>query len=458
MSRILISNGLIVTAERSFPGSVLVENGKISGVEKGKIEAECDHIIEAGGLYVIPGAIDPHVHLELETPGGFSADDFYTGTKAAIAGGATTIIDFVTPHRDQSLIEALEQRKATAQKSLIDYSLHMSITNWNEQIAIEAKKCIEREGISSFKLYLAYQDTIGIESRKLAMAMESIGEAGGMALLHCEDDALINHLQKKYISEGKISPAFHPLSRPPEAETTAVLKAISYSKLLRCPLYIVHVSVGHAVDLIAQAREDGLDVYGETCPQYLLLDDSVYQRPFEQSAKFVMSPPLRTGYDKWKLWKAIKDGAIQSIGTDHCPFNLKGQKDRGIDNFTKIPNGAGGIEHRPALLFTHGVLSDRISLNRWVELISTNPAKIFGLSHCKGDLKPGLDADIVVWDPKHKSVISAASHHQNCDSNVFEGFKTQGAPRHVIAGGKVVYSNGNFLLKDVKSRFLKRST
>lgn len=454
----MISNGLIVTAERSFPGSVLVENGKISGVEEGTIEVDCDRMIEASGQYIIPGAIDPHVHLELETPGGFSSDDFYSGTKAAIAGGTTTIIDFVTPHRDQSLIEALELRKAAANKSLIDCSLHMSITNWNEQIASETKQCIEREGISSFKLYLAYQDTIGIESRMLAMAMESIGDMGGMALLHCEDDALISHLQKKFINQRKISPAFHPLSRPPEAETTAVLKAISYSKLLRCPLYIVHVSVGHSVDLIAQAREDGLDVYGETCPQYLLLDDATYQQPFDQSAKYVISPPLRTGYDKWKLWKAIKDGAIQSIGTDHCPFNFRGQKDSGIDNFTKIPNGAGGIEHRPALLFTYGVLSNRISLNRWVELISTNPAKIFGLSHCKGDLKPGLDADIVVWDPKQKSVISKASHHQNCDSNVFEGFKTQGAPRHVIAGGKVVYSDGNFLLKDVKSRFLKRST
>ncbi len=456
MSRILIRNGLIVTAERSFPGSVLVENGKITAVEEGNIEAECDQVIEAAGHYVIPGAIDPHVHLELETPGGFSSDDFYSGTKAAIAGGTTTIIDFVTPRSDQSLIEALEQRKAAAQKSLIDYSLHMSITNWNKQVAGETKQCIEREGVSSFKLYLAYQDTIGIESRKLAMAMETIGKLGGMVLLHCEDDALISHLQKKFISEGKTSPAFHPLSRPPEAETTAVLKAISYSKLLRCPLYIVHVSVGHAVDLIAQAREDGLDVYGETCPQYLLLDDSVYQQPFELSAKFVMSPPLRTGYDKWKLWKAIKDDTIQSIGTDHCPFNLKGQKDRGMNDFTQIPNGAGGIEHRPALLFNHGVLSHRISLNRWVELISTNPAKIFGLSHRKGDLKPGMDADIVVWNPQQKSVISAAGHHQNCDSNVYEGFKTQGAPRQVIAGGKVVFSDGNFMLKGVKGRFLKR--
>jgi dihydropyrimidinase len=457
LKNILITNGTIVTAGDSFEGSVLIEGDVITDVFRtSRPDHNADVVIDAGGHYIIPGAIDPHVHLELDTPGGRSADDFKTGTKAAIAGGTTTIIDFVTPGRNESLAGALKKRKQAAQKSLTDWSLHMSITGWNDETAAEIRHCIENEGITSFKIYLAYQNTIGIDDHKLAQAMEAIGQAGGMALLHCENDALIGHLQSKFIAEGKTSPVFHPLSRPVEAESTAVLKAINYSKVLQCPVYIVHVSAGASVDLIARAQEDGIAVFAETCPQYLLLGDSVYDQPFEQSAKFVMSPPLRSGFDQWKLWKAAKDGTVQSIGTDHCPFNLHGQKDAGKDNFTLIPNGAGGIEHRPALLFTYGVLNQRFSINRWVELIATGPAGIFGLAHRKGDIRPGMDADIVIWNPEKKSVISATNHVQNCDSNIYEGFKTQGAPEMVMMRGKVVFENGKFQLQNAKGSFLKR--
>jgi dihydropyrimidinase len=457
LKKILIKNGFVVTPDESYQGSLLIEAGKISKVFRLPSPSQsADEVIDAGGRMIIPGAIDPHVHFALETPGGTSGDDFYTGTRAAIAGGTTSIIDFVTPERNESLSDALKKRKKVAEKSLIDWGLHMSITNWNEQTALEIKQCVEEEGISSFKLYLAYQKTIGIDDEQLALTMEAIGQAGGIALLHCEDDALIAHLQNKFIKQGMTSPAFHPKSRPVEAESTAVMKALNYGAILKCPLYVVHVSAGASIDLIAQAQDAGTIVFAETCPQYLLLDESNYELPFKESAKYVMSPPLRGSFDRWKLWKALKDKTIQSIGTDHCPFNLRGQKDKGVNNFTTIPNGAGGVEHRPALLFTYGVLANRITANRWVELISANPAKIFELADKKGDIKPGMDADIVIWNPDKPNFISAENHHQNCDSNIFEGFKTKGAAEMVMVNGKVVYNNGEIKLDNAHGKYLFR--
>ncbi|MBE0639737.1 MAG: dihydropyrimidinase [Bacteroidales bacterium] len=456
MKKTLITNGLIVTVDETFTGSVLIEDGVIADVIRSNEIPEADEIIDADGFYIIPGAIDPHVHMELETPYGTSCDDFYSGTKAALAGGTTTIIDFITPGKGEKMADALKKRKKAAAKSLIDYGLHASFVNWNDHTEREIDDCIRNHGISSFKLYLAYQKSIGIDDKQLALIMEAVGNAGGMVMLHCEDDALITHLQKKYLSEGKTAPEWHPKSRPVEAEATAVLKAISYAKILNCPLYIVHVSGAPSIQLIAEAQDSGIRVLAETCPQYLLLDEQVYSQSFAASAKFVMSPPLRGSFDRFKLWKALKDKTISVVATDHCPFNFEGQKANGAENFTLIPNGAGGVEHRPALLFTSGVLPNRLSLNDWVALISTNPARIFGLSHKKGAIQPGLDADIVIWNPDKKHIISAKNHYQRCDSNIYEGLATKGAPEMVLLKGKIVFSKNEFYLDGIQGEYLNR--
>ncbi len=458
MKKILITNGLIVTSVETFAGSVLIEGGMIAEVIRSRELPQADETLDAGGCYIIPGAIDPHVHMELDTSTGTSSDDFYTGSKAALAGGTTTIIDFVTPEKTETLSDAIEKRKKAAGKSLIDYGLHASIVNWDEKTGYEVEDCISTKGISSFKLYLAYQKSIGIGDQYLLKALEAIGKSGGMAMLHCEDDPLIAHLQQKFISGGNTSPAWHPKSRPVEAEALAVLKAISYSKTVNCPIYIVHVSGAPAIQLIAEAQEAGVRVIAETCPQYLLLDEEVYTKPFEQAAKYVLSPPLRGSFDRFKLWKAIKDKTISVVATDHCPFNFQGQKSKGKDDFTIIPNGAGGVEHRPALLFNYGVLSGRITLNDWVALIATNPARLFGISHKKGDIRPGLDADIVIWNPEKKQVISAKTHHQQCDSNIYEGMTLKGAPELVMVRGKVVLEKNDFFLDGVQGEFLNRKT
>jgi len=456
MKRTLITNGLILTAREQFRGSILIEDGLISQVIRSNQNNGADEIIDANGSYVIPGAVDPHVHMELDTPTGTSSDDFFSGSKAAIAGGTTTIIDFITPERDEPITNALIKRKLAAKKSLTDYGLHASIVNWTDNTAREIEDCINTGGITSFKLYLAYQKSIGTTDQQLAHALETIGKAGGMAMIHCEDDALIAHLQKFFIHNGNSSPAFHPKSRPVEAEAVAVLKAISYAKIFNCPLYIVHVSSADSVQLISEAQEKGIMVTGETCPQYLLLDQDNYEKPFAEAAKYVISPPLRSNFDRWKLWNALRNNILSVVSTDHCPFNLEGQKSAGADNFTLIPNGAGGVEFRPALLYTYGVLSKRITLNQWVALISTNPAKIFGISHKKGDIQPGMDADLVIWNPDRSTVISAKNHYQHCDSNIYEGMTTCGAPDYVIKRGEIVFRNNNFFLSGIQGEYLKR--
>lgn len=456
-NKTLITNGFIITSEDKFYGDILIEGEKIIQVSDKKINVSADEIIDAKGLYVIPGAVDPHVHMELDTPAGASCDDFFSGSKAAIAGGTTTIIDFITPDRDERWKDALEKRKILAGKSLVDYSLHASIVGWNEHTPGEVADFVANEGITSFKIYMAYQKTVGINDSQLALAMEAVGRAGGLVMLHAEDDAIISHLKSKFIAEGKTSPLWHARSRPVETEAIAVLKAISYAKILNCPIYVVHVSGAPAIQLIAEAQESGIKVLAETCPQYLLLDESLYDQPFEKSAKYVISPPLRGSFDRWKLWKALKDKTISVVATDHCPFNLHGQKSAGVEDFTLIPNGAGGIEHRPGLLFNFGVLNDRITLNEWVNLISTHPARIFGLSHKKGDLKPGLDADVVLWNPAQKKIISTANHHQRCDSNIYEGFAIKGVAQTVFSKGKKVFDSDHFFIDDAMGNFLKRT-
>lgn len=436
--KLLIKNGTIVNADGRQKADVLVEDGRIIKIAGNLSASSVDNTIDAKGCYVIPGGIDPHVHMHLPSPAGFSSDDFKSGSKAALFGGTTTLIDFVTPKRGQLLAEAIHQRKKEAEDCLTNLSFHVSPVAWRATMEEEIKNCIEKEGLKSFKVYMAYKDSIGLNDDVLLQVMKAVAQAGGMVMVHAELGDEIDVSRNKFAKEGKLSPRFHPLSRPAEMEALAVKKAIELAGRVSCPLYIVHVSSRESLVYIKEAQEKGQLVYAETCPQYLLLDDSKYDGDFEQVAKFVMSPPLRKLEDNDALWEALKDGTIQTVGTDHCPFTMK-QKESGIADFRKIPNGAGGVEHRMSLLFTFGVLERKITMEQFVAITSANATKIFGLFPQKGIIAEGSDADIVVWDPKKSVSISVISHHQNCDINIYEGIKTTGSPKYVLLNGKIVY-------------------
>jgi len=433
---ILIKNGTIVNADKSFSADVLISEGEIIGIGTGlSPQTKKTELTDARNKYIFPGGIDPHVHLHLPGAAGFSSDDFYTGSKAALYGGTTSFIDFVTPRKGQNLVGALHERKKEASSSLLDHTFHISPIEWRDSMPEEIKACVD-EGIKSFKIYMAYLDTIGLKDDDIRKVMKAVADAGGMITVHCELGEEVDRLRKEFIDSGKTNSEYHPQSRPNYVESEAVKKAIDFADEAGCPIYIVHVSTKESLEHIKKAQQKGQRVFAETCPHYLLLDDSKYLGEFDKTAPFVMSPPLRKKEDNEALWQAIMEGIIQTIGTDHCPFTLE-QKKLGIHDFTKIPNGAGGIEHRIALLYTYGVLKDRISINKFIDLVSTQPAKIFSLYPKKGVIRIGSDADIVVWDPEKENIISAKTHHQNCDINIYEGFKIKGGPEFVI-------HNGNF--------------
>ncbi len=439
---LLIKNGTIVNGDQTQNADILVSDGIIKEIAKDlSADDNTTKIINAKGKYVFPGGIDPHVHMNLPTPVGYSSDDFYTGTRTALQGGTTTIIDFVTPNRGQSLIEALEVRNREAAKSLCNYYFHVSPVEWRDSTQAEIESLIKYKGIRSFKCYMAYQNSVGLNDDDLFRVMRVVGKTGGIVTVHCELGDEIEVLREKY-SNKEFPPAeAHLLSRPSEMEAEAVMRAIQLARKANCPLYIVHVSSAQSLEHIAKAQQEDQVIYAETCPQYLLLDQSNYKRPFEEAAAYVMSPPLRTNQDNEALWDAIANGVVQTIGTDHCPFTLE-QKRQGFDDFRKIPNGAGGVEHRMSLLFTYGVLQNRISLNKYVELTSTNPAKIFGLYPRKGVVADGSDADILIWNPEKENTISVKNQHQNSDLNIYEGFETKGDPEYVIHKGAIISEKG----------------
>lgn len=444
----LIKNGLIVNADSSFKSDILCVDGKISRIGKNIAVLDLESsIIDASDCLILPGGIDTHVHLHLPTPAGFSADDFATGSKAALAGGTTSFIDFVTPHRGQSIVEALRLRRQEAANSLCDVKLHVSPVEWTNQTEQEIIHCIKNEGIKSFKVYMAYQSTIGLRKEDIFKVMKVVGKHGGIVTMHCEMDEIIEKNRKQLLSQGKTAPKFHPLSRPNAVESEAVKNAIALAEKAECPLYIVHVSTHEALDHIHKAQSKRQPVYAETCPQYLLLDESLYDQPFDQACAYVMSPPLRKKEDREALWQAIADGIILTVGTDHCPFTLE-QKRLGLHDFTKIPNGAGGVEHRMSLLYTYGVLQNRISLQKFVEITSTNAAKIIGWFPQKGIIQAGSNADLLVWDPNAKQKISAKTHHQNCDLNVYKGFEVQGLPKYTFISGTLKWNADDADLAD----------
>lgn len=454
----LIKNGDIILNNQIFKGDLLIENDKIARV-KTNIEADSETVIvDAGGKYVIPGGVDAHVHMHLLTSAGFSSDDFYTGSIAAYYGGTTSFIDFVTPNKNESLIEAMEKRLIDGSISLCDYALHMSITSWNETVSKEMEICVQKYGIQSFKTYLAYKGVIGIEYSDLEKVMLKAKSLNAMVTVHCEEGDEIIKRQKDFICEGKTSPLYHVLSRTVEVESDSVKKVVDLAEKTGCATYIVHTSTAESIKHITNAQKRGTHVYSETCPQYLVLDDKVYEKSTEESLKYIISPPIRKKEDCKALWTALKNKNCKVVATDHCPFNTLGQKEVGKNDFTKIPNGAGGIEHRLALLYTYGVLENKISLFDWVELCAVNPAKIFGLYPRKGSLEIGADADIVIWNPDTQAVISKNTHHQHCDSNIYEGIKIKGQAETVFHKGKMVISGGK--LNDVleKGVYLREIT
>ncbi len=454
---ILIKNGIVVNADGKKVTDILIDDGLIKKIDSGinVNRFKKAEIIDAEGKYIFPGGIDPHVHMHLPTAAGFSSDDFYTGSRAALSGGTTTIIDFVTPHKDEPLCEALQKRKSEAVNCLTDYSFHVSPVEWRESMPSEIKNCT-KEGITSFKVYMAYKDTIGLDDDTLKRVMKNVASTGGTVTVHCEDGDEIEKLRNKFYEEGKLSPEYHPLSRPAVLEAAAVKKAIDFAAETNCKLYIVHVSSKLSLQYIISSQAKGQKVYAETCPHYLLLDDSKYQGDFEHTAPFVLSPPLRKKDDNNALWKALAESTVQTVGTDHCPFNME-QKRMGLHDFRKIANGAGGVEHRLTLLFTYGVLTGKISLNKFVELTSANAAKIFGLYPQKGVIAEGSDADIVIWDTGIKKTISTKNHIMNCDNDIYEGFEISGSPGIVIKRGEIVFKEGKLEENISNGRFLYRN-
>lgn len=454
---ILIRNGTVVTSEETRVGDVLCQDGTIVALGSDLEAGSADETIDASGQYVFPGGLDPHVHMELSFMGTISADDFETGTAAGVAGGTTSIIDFVIPARDQDLMEGLAEWHAKADKAVADYAFHMAVTWWGDQTSEWMRRCVQEEGIPSFKTFMAYRGAIGVDDHELIQVMRTAMELGALTMVHAEHGDMVVHLQEQLFAEGKIEPKYHALSRPAPVEAEATSRAIMLARMTQEPLYVVHVTCRESAAAIAEARARGQNVIGETCPQYLLLDDSVYDQPDFLGAAAVMSPPIRPRGHQEALWEALREGTLEVVATDHCPFNLVGQKDLGKEDFRKIPNGAAGIQHRLALMYTYGVLEGRLDLNQFVDLTSTRAAKIFGLYPRKGSITVGADADLVVWDPEATGTISAKTHHHRVDTNIFEGFRTKGAPTTVVVNGRVQFQDGDLRVERGAGRYLERT-
>ena len=445
----------MVTATERWTGDIRCREGRIVELGEGLERLRDEELIDASGQYVFPGGVDPHVHMELPVAGTVSADDFESGTAAALAGGTTTIVDFVHPERGQDFFDALAARRAEAAKAVADYGLHMAVTWWGDGTPAALARCVHEEGIPTFKAYMAYKETVGIDDDTLVRLMRSLASLDGLLLVHAEHGEMIADLRERYAADGATSPLFHALSRPPELEGEATGRAALLSHFTGAELYIVHVTCDQARAAIAAARRRGDPVHGETCPQYLLLDQSVYEKPDFAGAAYVCAPPIRPEGHQAVLWEALRDGTLEVVGTDHCPFTMA-QKAAGREDFRLIPGGTAGVEHRLALLYTFGVGRGVIDLHRFVDLVSTAPARLMGLYPRKGAIAVGADADLVIWDPTATATISAATHHHRCDRSIFEGVEVLGLPSVVLAGGRVVLRNGDLRAERGAGRFLHR--
>jgi len=457
MPSVLIQHGTVVNANATMKADVLIEGAVIKEVRAGIPPSAAKTVVDATGLLLLPGGIDAHTHLDMPFGGTNSADDFLTGTRAAAIGGTTTIVDFAIQARGTKMRTALDTwwKKAEG-KACIDYGLHMIVTDLPDA-GLEDMDDLVREGVASFKLFMAYPNVLMVDDATIFKAMRQTAKNGALICMHAENGSVIDVIVQQALAEGKTAPIYHALTRPTVAEAEAVHRAIAMAEMAGVPVYIVHLSSEDALNQVREARDRGLPAFAETCPQYLLLslEDNMVDKGWE-GAKYVFTPPLREKRNQPKLWEGLRQDNLQVVSTDHCPFCFEDQKALGKNDFTKIPNGGPGIENRLQLLHHHGVGSGNMTLNRFVELVSTAPARIFGMYPKKGVLASGSDADIVLWDPDASHTISAATHHMRVDYSMFEGFKVRGNAQDVYSRGELIVSKGQFIGKPGRGEYLRR--
>ncbi|HLK33528.1 MAG TPA: dihydropyrimidinase [Terriglobales bacterium] len=452
----IIANGTVVTATDTFVADVAVSQGLIVALGKNLPRDNARRVVDATGKYVMPGGIDVHTHLDMPFGGTTSADDFESGTRAAAFGGTTTLIDFAIQYKGQALREAFDtwMRKAEG-KAVCDYAFHCIITDLPDTRLPEIKSLVG-EGVTSFKLFMAYPGVFMLDDATIFKTFQAAAKQGAMVCMHAENGGAIDVIVKQALAEGKTAPKYHALTRPTTAEAEATARAIALAEMAHAPVYIVHLSCNDALEKVREARDRGLPVHAETCPQYLYLSIENFDVPGFEGAKYVFTPPLREKWHQEKLWDGLKND-LEVVSTDHCPFCFKEQKELGRDDFTKIPNGGPGIEHRLSLVYSGGVGGGRFSINRFVELVSTTPAKLFGLYPRKGTVAVGADADLVIFDPKRKHKISAQTHHMRVDYSMFEGIEVTGMPDTVFSRGEIIVEKDSFLGRAGRGQFIRRS-
>jgi dihydropyrimidinase len=462
MSKVLIQHGTIVNADSTIKADLLIGGTTIKEIRAGIPSSAADKVVDATGLLLLPGGIDAHTHLDMPFGGTNSADDFLTGTRAAAIGGTTTIVDFAIQARGTKMRAALDTWwKKAENKACIDYGLHMIVTDLPDA-GLEDMDDLVREGVASFKLFMAYPNVLMVDDATIFKALRQTAKNGALICMHAENGSVIDVIVRQALADGKTAPIHHALTRPTIAEAEAVHRAIAMAEMAGVPVYIVHLSSEDALNQVREARDRGLPAFAETCPQYLLLsiEDNMLEKNGVdkgwEGAKYVFTPPLRERANQPKLWDGLRSDNLQVVSTDHCPFCFEDQKALGKDDFTKIPNGGPGIENRLQLLHHHGVGQGNFSINRFVELVSTAPARIFGMYPKKGVLAVGSDADIVLWDENADYTISAATHHMKVDYSMFEGFRVRGNARDVYSRGELIVSKGEFIGKPGRGQYLRR--
>jgi dihydropyrimidinase len=451
---LLIKNGRIITAADDYIADIFVEGQTISAIGK-DLHVKAEREIDASGLLVLPGGVDPHVHLDMPFMGTFSSDTHATGTRAALFGGTTTVIDFVLQRQGHTLKEALDEWNGRAEGTAYgDYSFHMAVTDYNDTTRTEIREMIEKEGITSFKTFMAYKGALMIDDRQMTALMQEVKRQGGLVTVHATNGDMIDYLIAQHRAEGKFAPLYHYLSQPEVTEAEASGRFADIADYTGCPGYIVHLTCEGALNAVRNATRRNQKLFVETCIQYLLLDASLYEQDFE-GAKWVMSPPLREKKDQLTPWAGINQGLVNVVATDHCPFMWE-QKLMGKSDFSRIPNGHPAIENRMELLYSEGVHKGKISLNKYVEVACTNPAKIFGMFPRKGTLAPGSDADIVLFDPLAGHTLSASTHHMNVDYSAYEGWQLTGKVKTVLLRGRIAIDKGECLLEQGYGKFIRR--
>ncbi len=454
---ILIKGGRVVTAADDVVADVLVEGERIS-VIGANLDVAADSTIDAGGKYVLPGCIDPHTHLDMPFGGTVTVDDFESGQTSAAFGGTTCHVDFCIQAQGQTFAEALDGWHAKANgKTLIDYGFHIAVTDLRDEERLSELAALPAQGITSYKLFMAYKNVLQVDDGTLFRAMEVAAASGALVMVHAENGDAIDVLVREALARGETAPIHHALTRPPELEGEATNRAIQLARIAGAPLYVVHVTCREAVEPIRRARELGWDVWGETCTQYFFKSIDDLARPNFEGAKYVYSPPARDAANHAVLWDAVRTDALSAISTDHCAFLWDGQKTLGSDDFTKIPNGGPGLEDRLKLIHHFGVREGRISLTRMVDLLATQPAKLFGLYPRKGTIAVGADADLVVFDPGKRETLSASSHHSKCDYSLYEGTEITGTPELVLLRGNVLVENGELVATPGVGQFVRRA-